>query len=103
MTVQSQMPMRILAGHQITLAAQGVTTVEIRVTSQDGAASHTYAIQISMVSASGAMATRSFSTPAVAAGGQLVVTIEANNFGSFGGVTETLPTGFSYVASSLPV
>ena len=92
-----------LAGHQITLAAQGVTTVKIRVTSQDGAASHTYAIQISMVSASGAMATRSFSTPAVAAGGQLVVTIEANNFGSFGGVTETLPTGFSYVASSLPV
>ena len=92
-----------LAGHQITLAAQGVTTVKIRVTSQDGAASHTYAIQISMVSASGAMATRSFSTPAVAAGGQLVVTIEANNFGSFGGVTETLPTGFSYVSSSLPV
>ena len=91
-----------LAGHQITLAAQGVTTVKIRVTSQDGAASHTYAIQISMVSASGAMATRSFSTPAVAAGGQLVVTIEANNFGSFGGVTETLPTGFSYVSSSLP-
>ena len=90
-----------LAGHQITLAAQGVTTVKIRVTSQDGAASHTYAIQISMVSASGAMATRSFSTPAVAAGGQLVVTIEANNFGSFGGVTETLPTGFSYVSSSL--
>ena len=90
-----------LAGHQITLAAQGVTTVKIRVTSQDGAASHTYTIQISMVSASGATATRSFSTPAVAAGGQLVVTIEANNYGSFGGVTETLPTGFSYVSSSL--
>ena len=32
-----------------------------------------------------------------------MVTIEANNFGSFGGVTETLPTGFSYVSSSLPV
>ena len=92
-----------LAGHQITLAAQGVTTVKIRVTSQDGAASHTYTIQISMVSASGATATRSFSTPAVATGGQLVVTIEANNFGSFGGVTETLPTGFNYVSSSLPV
>ena len=92
-----------LAGHQITLAAQGVTTVKIRVISQDSAATYTYTIQISMVSASGVMATRSFSTPAVAAGGQLVVTIEANNFGSFGGVTETLPTGFSYVSSSLPV
>ena len=92
-----------LAGHQITLAAQGVTTVKIRVISQDSAATYTYTIQISMVSASGVMATRSFSTPAVAAGGQLVVTIEANNFGNFGGVTETLPTGFSYVSSSLPV
>ena len=92
-----------LAGYQITLAAQGVTTVKIRVTSQDSAATNTYTVQISMVSASGATATRSFSTPAVAAGGQLVVTIEANNYGNFGGVVETLPAGFSYVSSSLPV
>ena len=48
-------------------------------------------------------ATRSFSTPVVAAGGQLAVTIEANNYGNYGGVVETLPSGFSYVSSSLPV
>ena len=50
----------------------------------------------------GTGATRSFSAPAVAPGGQLVVTIEANNYGTFGGVVETLPGGFSYVSSSLP-
>ena len=47
-------------------------------------------------------AVRSFSSAAVALGGQLVVTIEAGNYGSFGGVVETLPTGFVYVSSSLP-
>ena len=50
----------------------------------------------------GTGATRSFSAPAVAPGGQLVVTIEANNYGTFGGVVETLPGGFSYGSSSLP-
>ena len=46
-------------------------------------------------------ATRSFSTSAVAPGGQLVVTITATGYGAFGGVAETLPSGFSYVSSSL--
>ena len=30
-----------------------------------------------------------------------MVTIEAANYGSAGGVTETLPSGFAYVSSSL--
>ena len=48
-------------------------------------------------------AIRSFSTPSVSPGGQVVVTITANGFGAFGEVVETLPPGFSLVASSLPV
>ena len=47
-------------------------------------------------------ATRSFSPVSVAPGGQLVVTIAVANYGSAGGVTETLPAGFTYVSSSLP-
>ena len=49
----------------------------------------------------GANATRSFDEDTVAAGGQVVVTIAATGYGSLGGVTETLPDGFSYVSSSL--
>ena len=48
-----------------------------------------------------ASASRSFDTASVAAGGEVVVTIAAANYGSFGRVTETLPAGFSYVSSSL--
>ena len=49
----------------------------------------------------GASATRSFSAASVAPGGTLTVTITAANYGVAGGVTETLPAGFSYVSSSL--
>ena len=49
----------------------------------------------------GGNATRSFDQDTVAAGGQVVVTIEATGYGSLGGVTETLPAGFSYRSSSL--
>ena len=37
----------------------------------------------------------------VAQGGEVVVTIEASNYGQFGGVVETLPSGFTYVYSDL--
>ena len=46
-----------------------------------------------------ASATRSFDTASVAPGGTVTVTIAAANYGRFGGVTETLPDGFSYVSS----
>ena len=46
-------------------------------------------------------ATRSFSRASVSPGGQLTVTIVAANYGGFGRVTETLPTGFTYVSSNL--
>ena len=47
-------------------------------------------------------AIRSFSSPSVSPGGQVVVTITTNGVGAFGKVVETLPLGFSLVASSLP-
>ena len=46
-------------------------------------------------------ATRSFSPESVAPGGQVTVTIMATGYDVPGAVTETLPTGFSYVSSSL--
>ncbi len=48
------------------------------------------------------VAHRSFSPVPVVPGGQVTVTISADNYGSGGGVTETLPAGFTYVSSSLP-
>ena len=47
----------------------------------------------------GARATRSFDMENVDAGDNVVVTITASNYGSFGEVTETLPAGFTYVSS----
>ena len=46
-------------------------------------------------------ATRSFNSATVAPGETVTVTIQAANYGQAGGVTETLPSGFSYVSSSL--
>ena len=46
-------------------------------------------------------AIRSFSPPSVAPAGEVVVMITASGYGKFGAVTETLPSGFSYVSSSL--
>ena len=47
-----------------------------------------------------ASATRSFSAATVAPGGQVTVTVTAANYGGFGVVAETLPSGFSYVSST---
>ena len=46
-------------------------------------------------------AVRSFDTASVAPGGEVVVRITATGYGQLGGVTETLPGGFSYDSSSL--
>ena len=46
-------------------------------------------------------ATRSFSSASVTPGARVTVTIRASNYGQAGGVTDTLPAGFSYVSSSL--
>ena len=74
-----------------------------------------YDVQVRAVNAAGAgpwsatfagtpvtiLASRSFSPAPASAGGELEVTITAAGYGGFGQVVETLPTGFSYVSSSL--
>ena len=49
----------------------------------------------------GPSATRSFDPATVEPGGEVTVTITASNYGQLGGVTETLPAGFTYVSSDL--
>ena len=58
-------------------------------------------IMVSAPSATGPSATRSISPTTVAPGGEVMVTITVANYGSFGGVRETLPEGFAYVEGSL--
>ena len=48
-----------------------------------------------------ASATRSFDKTSVEPGETVTVTITASNYGRLGGVTETLPVGFTYVDSDL--
>ena len=48
-----------------------------------------------------ATARRSFRPSSVAPGGEVVVTVRVDDYGQAGGVTETLPAGFSYGSSSL--
>ena len=46
-------------------------------------------------------ATRSFNPATVAPGGDVVVTINASDYGRVGAVTETLPSGFTYTHTTL--
>jgi len=55
-----------------------------------------------VVLASPATATRSFSDSTVDPGDSIVVAMTAAGYGAFGQVVETLPSGFTYVSSSLP-
>ena len=59
------------------------------------------AVTVEASGAGGASATRSFAPASVAAGGEVVVTITASDYGQAGRVTETLPDGFTYESSSL--
>ena len=49
----------------------------------------------------GPNATRSFPSANVRTGSQLTVTVQAQDYGDFGQIAETLPSGFDYVSSSL--
>ena len=55
---------------------------------------------VTVEAVAGPRASRSLSSTAVAPGGQLRVTISANDYGDSGLVHETLPNGFTYVSSS---
>ena len=50
--------------------------------------------------ANGHSATRSFNADSIGPGGQVKVTISVSGLGGFGGVTETLPEGFTYEPGS---
>ena len=50
--------------------------------------------------AAGHSATRSLSSAMADAGGQLTVTVSASGLGALGGVTETLPAGFTYLSTT---
>ena len=54
------------------------------------------------VAAGGHAATRTFDVGSVGPGGEVTVTIEATDFGPYGKVTETLPEGWTFLASDLP-
>ena len=52
------------------------------------------------VGANGHSSTRSFSPSQTAPSGEVSVRIAVNNYGQFGGVAETIPADFTYVAGS---
>jgi hypothetical protein len=68
-----------------------------RVTSRDVGGDETVTVEPAPVSA----ASRSFSPASVVVGEDVEVTINASGYGASGTVAETLPSGFTYVTSSL--
>ena len=78
-----------------------IALVAIMVASMTGVVALTGILPTSAQSAPTPNATRSFNSATVAPGGTVTVTIAAANYGQAGGVTEALPSGFSYVSGSL--
>ncbi len=108
-----------VTGQQARFTLQGETSFTYTVTASSTVGRHTFSgalsdsdgndhvvggstdVTVRQAGSSPASATRSFNRSTVEAGGQVVVTIRASNYGQAGGVTETLPEGFAYVSSSL--
>ena len=110
----------MVTGRQVRFTLQGDASFMYTVTASSVARSHTFSgtlrdfdkmdtpvggvASVTVRSSSGssaARASRSFDNPSVAQDGEVVVTVEVANYGQAGGVTETLPAGFTYVSSSL--
>ena len=103
-----------LGNNQVRFTLQGDTSFTYTVTASSMPGSYTFAGTLrdddrddhtvggnTLVTVKGPNATRSFSSSSVSPGARVTVTIRASNYGVAGGVTETLPAGFSYVSSSL--
>ena len=107
-----------VTGQMVRFTLQGDTSFTYTVTASRTTGSHTFSGTLRdfdkndhtvggassmtvMAPTSGPRATRSFDKMTVAKGGNLVVTITVAGYGQAGGVTETLPAGFSYVSSRL--
>ncbi len=89
--------------HVLTGLTSGVQyDVQVRAVNSagDGPWSATTMASTGPTPSGNATATRSFSPASVAPGGRVTVTIAAANYGTAGGVTETLPAGFTYVSST---
>ena len=107
----------LVQGQTVRFTLQGNTSFTYTVTASGTADTYTFsgilrdfekndiavggAAMVMVEAASAASATRSFDSATVAPGGQVVVTIAVADYGQAGGVTETLPAGFSYVSSSI--
>ena len=105
-----------LGNNQVRFTLQGDTSFIYTVTASSTAGPHTFsgtlrdfdrqdtavggATDVTVEGPAGP-ASRSFSPATVTPGGQVTVTITTTDYGQAGGVTETLPAGFSYVRSSL--
>ena len=103
-----------LGNNQVRFTLQGDSSFTYTVTASDTPGPHTFSGTLrdadrndhtvggaDRVTVQGPNATRSFSSSSVTPGARVTVTIGASNYGQAGGVTETLPAGFSYVNSSL--
>ena len=105
-----------LGGNQVRFTLQGETSFTYSVTASDTPGSYEFkgmlrdfarddhivgGATMVTVTAPTPSASRSFDSASVAPGGTVTVTITASDYGQAGGVTETLPPGFSYVGSSL--
>ena len=109
-----------LADNKVRFTLQGDTSFTYTVTASDTPGSYTFSGTLRDIdrtdhpvggadrvtvntppAGSTPSASRSFDSASVDPGGQVVVTIAASDYGAAGGVTETLPAGFSYVNSSL--
>ena len=103
-----------LTNNQVRFTLQGDTSFNYTVTASDMPGTYTFSGTLrdddrndhtvggaTSVTVQGSNATRSFSSSSVRPNTSVTVTIMASNYGSAGGVTETLPSGFSYVSSTL--
>jgi uncharacterized repeat protein (TIGR01451 family) len=108
-----------LSGNQVRFTLQGDASFTYVVTASSTAEAYTFSgtlrdedrndravggsttVTVQAAQQADASASRSFDPATVEPGGRVTVTITVANYGQLGGVTETLPTGFSYVSSSL--
>ena len=106
------------SGQEVRFTLQGVDSFTYTVTASSAPGTHTFSgmlrdvdrndhivggdsVVTVMAVPGGPRATRSFNPTTVAAGGEVTVTITATGYGEAGGLTETLPAGFTYESSSL--
>ena len=103
-------------GRTLEFALYGEAAVTYRVTASDTAGSYVFSGDLiddqgnrrsiggdnsfTVTAPPGPTARRSFSPPQIAPSGEVSVRIAVNNYGQFGGVAETIPADFTYVAGS---